>query len=235
MADGLYGPFTDGPPYYGIHRCLASLGRVLPPDEALRLADLAEPGAAGRIAAATEDLAIDVLVNNAGFGYAGRFDAQEGERLRDLVQVNCMAPVELTSHYLPAMRARGRGAVIFTGSVAGLQPLPLHALYSASKAFDNILGEALWGELRGTGVDVLVLEPGSTETEFQSVAGEIPHAGQTAEEVVETALEALGRQPSVIAGWDNWIRATASRILPRSLLTVVAGDVIRRQTPEERR
>ena len=61
----------------------------------------------------------------------------------------------------------GRGALIFTGSVAGSQPLPLHAVYSATKVFDNFLGEALWGELQGTGIDSLSLLPGSTETEFQ--------------------------------------------------------------------
>ncbi len=199
-------------------------------------ADLADPAAGERIAGETADLEVGVLVNNAGFGYAGRFDGQETERLRELVQVNCAAPVELTSRLLPAMRERGRGAVIFTGSVAGSQPLPLHALYSASKAFDNLLGEALWGELRGTGVDVLSLLPGSTETEFQDVAGEIPHPGQSAEEVVETALDALGRQPSVISGAFNWLRANAAvRLLPRSLLTLIAGRVIAAQTPPDRR
>jgi short-subunit dehydrogenase len=68
--------------------------------------------------------------------------------------------------------------------VAGCQPLPLHALYAATKSFDNLLGEALWGELRGTGVDVLVLEPGSTETEFQATSGEIAHAGESPAKVV---------------------------------------------------
>lgn len=200
------------------------------------VADLAQEGAAERIAAATEDLEIGILVNNAGFGFAGRFDGQDTARLKELVQVNCMAPVELTSRYLPAMRQRGRGAVIFTGSVAGNQPLPLHALYSASKAFDNLLGEALWGELRGTGVDVLSLLPGATDTEFQAVAGEIPHPGESPEEVVATALEALGRQPSVISGWLNWLRSNlGNRLLPRSVVTLVAGRVVEGYTPPERR
>jgi len=82
-------------------------------------------------------------VNNAGFGYAGRFDKLATERLRAMVRVNCEAPVVLTSRILPSMVQRGRGAVIIVGSVAGRQPLPLHALYSATKAFDQILGEAL--------------------------------------------------------------------------------------------
>ena len=185
---------------------------------------------------ATRDLPLAILVNNAGLGYAGRFDKQDPEQLRRLVQVNCLAPVELTSQLLPPMRERGRGAVIFTGSVAGCLPLPLHALYSATKAFDNTLGEALWGELHGSGVDVLALEPGATETEFQSVAGEVPHPGETPAQVVENALAALGRQPSVMSGWLNWLRANAGfRLLPRSLLAVLARGVVERQTPPERR
>ncbi len=187
------------------------------------------------IAAAREvDLAI--LVNNAGVGYSGRFDRQDPERLTALVQLNCVAPVALTAALLPMLRERGRGAVIFTGSVAGCQPLPLHAVYAASKSFDNLLAEGLWGELRGSGIDVLALEPGSTETEFQAVAEELPHAGETAEQVVAVALRALGRQPSVVSGTFNWLRANAAaRLAPRPLLTLVAKEVMERQTPEAMR
>jgi hypothetical protein len=199
------------------------------------VADLAEPRGADRLADAVEDLEIAVLVNNAGFGYAGRFDKLDTERLRSLVHVNCVAPVVLTSRMLPKMRARGRGAVIITGSVAGHQPLPRLAAYSASKAFDRLLGEALWGEYRGTGIDVLVLEPGPTDTEFQAVAGEIPHPGEPADRVVEIALDALGRQPSVVSGWFNWARGQASRLLPRSTMALVAGGVTERFTPAEMR
>lgn len=199
-------------------------------------ADLAAPEGAERVVAAVSELEIALLVNNAGFGYAGRFDLQETGRLREMVQVNCLTPVVLTSRLLPAMRARGRGAVIFTGSVSGRQPLPLHALYSATKAFDLHLGEALWAELQGSGVDVLVLEPGSTETEFQQVAREVPHAGADAREVAQAALDALGRQPSVIPGWFDWLRANAAqRLAPRAVVALAAKRVMQAQTPPEMR
>jgi hypothetical protein len=198
--------------------------------------DLAAPEGAERLAAAVSDLEIGVLVNNAGVGLAGRFEGQEVARLREMVQVNCTAPMELTRRLLPGMRARGRGAVVFTGSQAARQPLPLHAVYAATKAFDGFLGEALWAELRGSGVDVLVVEPGSTETEFQQVAGEIPHAGQPPEEVVAVALERLGRQPSVSTRWLHWLRGNAGmRLLPRSLLVLAAGSYTEKQTPPDRR
>lgn len=198
--------------------------------------DLATPEGVRQCLAAVEHVDLGILVNNAGVGYSGRFDLQSPERLSAMVQLNCAAPVALTAELLPKLRARGRGAVIFTGSVAGSQPLPLHALYAATKSFDNLLGEALWGELRGTGVDVLVLEPGSTETEFQATAGELAHEGETAEKVVRVALRALGQQPSVVSGAFNWLRANgAMRLLPRSLLALVAKDVMARQTPPELR
>jgi short-subunit dehydrogenase len=200
-------------------------------------ADLAAPDGADRLAAAVADLPIAILVNNAGFGYAGRFDKLETERLRAMVRVNCEVPVVLTSRILPGMIKRGRGAVIIVGSVAGRQPLPLHAVYSATKGFDLLFGEGLWGELRGTGIDALVIEPGPTATEFQAVAGEAVGAdhGEPAENVVRVALGALGRKPSVISGWFNWARANAIRLVPRSTAAIIAKKVVQGQTPPELR
>jgi len=200
------------------------------------VADLATTDGADRVAQAVADLEVGVLVNNAGVGLAGRFDKLDPGMLREQVLLNCLAPTLLTRHLLPAMRARGRGAVVFTGSIAGRQPLPLHAVYSATKSFDLLLGEALWSECREAGVDVLVLEPGSTETEFQAVAGEIAHPGEKPADVVRVALEALGRQPSVISGWFNWLRANlAQRLAPRDLVLSIARGVVEKQTPLEKR
>jgi short-subunit dehydrogenase len=198
--------------------------------------DLSVPGTAERLAESVADLPVAIIVNNAGFGYAGRFDKLDPERLRAMVEVNCVAPVALTRRLLPAMLERGRGAVVITGSVAGRQPLPLHGVYSATKAFDLLFGEALYVELRDKGVDVVVLEPGSTATEFQAVAGEIAHEGEAPERVVEAALAALGDTPSVVPGWFDWLRANAAaRLAPRRLVAYVARDVIARQTPDEMR
>jgi hypothetical protein len=198
--------------------------------------DLAAAEGPQRLTQAVADLEIGIAVNNAGFGLAGRFERQDAERLREMVQLNCLAPLLLTRELLPSMRERGRGAVIFTGSIAAKQPLPLHGVYAATKVFDGFLGEALWAEMRGSGVDVLVVEPGPTETEFQAVAGEIAHAGQSPDEVVAIALEALGRQPSIATRWLDWLRGNAGmRLMPRSLLALAAKDFIARQTPPELR
>ena len=189
--------------------------------------DLATDAGVRTLLAAQAELEIAVLINNAGAGYVGRFHEQDAARLSAMVQLNCAAPVALTAALLPKLVARKRGAVIFTGSVSGSQPLPLHALYSATQVFDNFLGESLWGELQGTGVDVLSLLPGSTDTEFASAADELPHHGASPADVVRDALRALGHQPSVINGWFNWLRANAGmRLLPRSVLALTAKGVI---------
>jgi hypothetical protein len=199
------------------------------------VADLEDPAGPEHVVEAVRDLEIAVLANNAGYGYSGRFDLQETDRLRRMVLVNCVAPVVLASRFLPRMRERGRGAMIVSGSIAGRQPLPRHALYSATKVFDLYLGEALWAELRGTGVDVVVLEPGPTESEFREVAGEVRGRGVPAGPVVAAAIEALGRQPSVIPEWFNWMRATALRFVPRSVTVLLAEQVVMEQTPAEMR
>ena len=198
--------------------------------------DLAATDGADHLAEAVSDLDVSVVVNNAGFGYAGAFAKLDPDRMRDMIQLNCLAPVLLTARLLPKLEARGRGAVIVVGSVAGNQPLPLHGVYGATKGFDRLFGESLWAELRGTGVDALVLEPGSTTSEFHDVAGELAHAGAPAADVVRTALDALGQQPSVIHGWFNWVRAVlAARLLPRSWQALIAKGVVEGQTPTEMR
>lgn len=199
------------------------------------MTDLAEADGVDRLAAAVADLDLGVLVNNAGFGLVGRIENQDPQRLKTMIQVNCIAPVLLTRSLLPALRRRGRGAIVITGSIASRQPLPLHGVYAASKAFDLLFGEALWAELRGSGIDVLVLEPGSTATEFQDLAGELSHKRVPPSEVVADALDALGRQPTVISGWWNWLRAGGTRWLPRSILALVAQDVVAKRIPADLR
>jgi len=197
--------------------------------------DLADPSGADRLCDAVADLEISLVVANAGFGFAGRFEKQDTARLRDMIQVNCVAPVVLAKRLVPPMRARRRGALIVSGSIAGRQAMPRHAIYAGTKAFDQLFGEALWAELRGTGVDVLVVEPGPTATEFRQVAGETHFAGEPASDVVALALDAVGHQPSVIHGWFNWARAKAVAIVPRSLAILVTEDFVLQQTPEEMR
>ena len=195
-------------------------------------ADLATDAGVETLVREIEAVPIGLAVMNAGFGAAGPFADRERERLLGMVRLHCEAPVELIHRLLPGMRERGNGGVILTGSVAAHQGVPLHGLYAATKSFQLLLGEALHFELRDAGVDVLVLEPGVTDTEFQELAGERKLYGDPPSHVVEAALEALGRQAFLIPGWFDWLRANAAaRIAPRGLATAVARDVFEKRIP----
>jgi len=202
-------------------------------------ADLSSVEEIERVARETSELDVAMLVNNAGVGYAGLFDKQVPQRLGTMIALNCTAPVLLTHHVLPRMLERRRGAVVVVASVAGRQPVPLHAVYSATKAFDLLFGEALWAEVRDRGVDVIVVQPGPVATEFEEVAGERrpePASDERPQDCVQVALEALGHTPSVVTGTTmTWIRANAHRFLPRAVITFLAHEFMARQTPPDMR
>jgi uncharacterized protein len=151
-------------------------------------------------------LRVDLLINNAGFGTRGNFLDFDPERDAEMVRVNCEAVVTLTHAFLPAMVERGSGGVITVASTAGMQPLPYETTYGASKAFAISFMEALWMELRGTGVKCTVVNPGPVKTEWQEVAGydentPIPPGMITAERCVKDALRAYDRNKrSVVTG-----------------------------------
>ncbi|MFX0578238.1 SDR family NAD(P)-dependent oxidoreductase [Nocardia nepalensis] len=185
-------------------------------------ADLSVPAEVERLARLLDagDAPIDVLVNNAGFATHGTFVEQDATRLGDEVAVNVGAVVGLTRALLPAMVRRGRGVVLNVASTAAFQPIPYMAVYGATKAFVLSFTEALWGELEGTGVDVLALCPGATDTEFFDVAGESASVGgrQTPSQVAATAMRGLDRRkppPSVVSGIANAWSARLPRVLPR--------------------
>ena len=116
-------------------------------------------------------LSVDILINNAGFGTFAPFaEADLDEQLR-MMQLNVVSLVHLTRLFLPEMIARKRGRILNVASTASFQPGPFMAVYYASKAFVRSFSEALWEELRGSGVTATVLCPGPTPTNFQARAG----------------------------------------------------------------
>ena len=198
-------------------------------------ADLERDGAVERIEQIVADLPIGILINNAGFSMVGRFDRIPREKILGMIRVNCLAVAGLTHAFLPAMKARGRGAIVIVSSIAGYQPIGYAGTYGATKAFDLMLAEALWVENRGSGVDVLALSPGPVDTEFQAVAGEAPHPGASPQSVVEVAFAALGKKPSVIAGAYNKARVWGARLAPRAQVARLAMGVMRGFVPESLR
>jgi short-subunit dehydrogenase len=149
------------------------------------------------IAAATDGIAISLLVNNAGAeSYHGRFLDRSAQELEDCLRLNTLVQLQLIQQFAKRMAAAGRGAIIQVSSVAGHMSLPFMAEYSASKAYQLTLGEALHYELKDHNIDFLTLSPGATKSRRISYGMEPAH-------VVRAALAALGRRPCVIPGWRN--------------------------------
>ena len=196
-------------------------------------ADLAEPSAPNEIFEFSKErgVAVDLLVNNAGFGQYGEFPSVDPRRLLDMVQVNCTAVVHLTRLFLPDMMARRRGDVLIVASTAAFQAIPYISTYAASKAFDLFLAEGLAEEMKPHGIRVCALCPGSTESEFHDAAGHPSHArrrGETAEKVAKTGLRALAAGRSyVISGLGNYLGAHGERLVPRRFVTRIAAGMFR--------
>jgi uncharacterized protein len=176
-----------------------------------------------------DDHALELLVNNAGFGTVGRFAELDPAREDEEIRLNVMALTRLTRAALPGLIARRRGSIINVSSMAGLQPAPMNATYGATKAFVNSFTEALHEELRGSGVGVQALCPGFTRTEFQEragidVSGLPSFAWMVPEAVVDASLAGLARGEVVcVPGFGNRLLATATGALPRALVRRVVG------------
>ncbi|MEV8239417.1 SDR family NAD(P)-dependent oxidoreductase [Microbacterium testaceum] len=144
--------------------------------------------------------------------------------------MNVRSLTALTALLLPRMLSRKRGAVINVASTAGFQPVPHMAVYSASKAYVLTFTRALWSETRGTGVDVLALCPGATDTAFFATAGDAASVGnrRTPEKVVDSALRGLRRgRPSVVDGRANALVAWLAPRLPERLALGIAERSVR--------
>jgi short-subunit dehydrogenase len=193
--------------------------------------DLAQPESPAKIHAITSarDMRIDLLINNAGFGVYGALRSSDFSRQLEMVQVNCAAVVHLTHLFLPGMIERRGGDILILASTAAFQAVPYISVYAATKSFDLLFAEGLAEEVRQFGVHVCALCPGSTNTEFQQVAGQpdrvFRHA-ETAEKVARVGLEALAKGKSaVISGFSNKFSTVSQRLVPRSFVTRMAGKM----------
>lgn len=179
--------------------------------------DLAAADLADRLAAAVAGLEVGLGVYNAAFSPIGNFLDLPLARQLEAVDVNCRGPV-VFGHVLGGpMARRRRGGLLLMSSMAGLQGTAGLATYSASKAFNVTLGEALWQELRGQGVDVLASCAGAILTPaFQKAASRPAPGTLPPEEVARRSLAALGRGPTVVPGGINRLASLVmGRLLPR--------------------
>ena len=170
-------------------------------------ADLADPHTPAALCAELErrGLAVDVLVNNAGYGVPGSLRSQPWQVHADFIQVMMTAPTELAYRLLPGMRKRGYGRIVNIASLAGHVPAPAgHTLYAASKAYLIKFSQALALENRGGGVHVCALCPGFTYSEFHDVTG--------------------SRQ--LVSQMPKWMWMQADRVVREGLAAAERGDAV---------
>jgi uncharacterized protein len=189
--------------------------------------DVSSPTARRRMVKTIADRGreVDVLVNNAGFGSAGRFQDLDLDAERRMVRTNVEAVLDLCSVYVPQMVERGRGAVLNVASTAAFQPIPRQSNYAATKAYVLSFTEGLHMDLKGTGVTATALCPGPTKTEFGEAAGireelfDIPGLVYTAEQMALAGVEAMERgRRTVVPGATNLAGAVGGRLMPRALV-----------------
>jgi hypothetical protein len=181
---------------------------------------------------ARENIDIDVLVNNAGYGMRGAFAEVPSDESLGQIQLNVTALTHLTKLFLQPMIEKRSGKILNVASTAGFQPGPLMAVYYATKAYVISFSEALANELQGTGVSVTCLCPGPTDTEFQGRAGTEASLlkrmrPMTAKVVARDGYRALMKgKPLVISGFRNWLLAESLRISPRRVVTAVSRKIL---------
>lgn len=200
--------------------------------------DLSKPGRADQLFQAVTEagIVVDVLVNNAGFGDQGAFLDSDWERQEKMVDLNILALMRLAHLFGNDMRARGCGRILNVASVAAFAAGPYMPVYFASKAFVLSFSQALGEELRGSGVTVTALCPGTTATGFWAAAGmdatrvfslmraQSPHS------VAELGYRALmAGKPVALHSPATHLANIASRLVPRRLSTWVCGRVLSRR------
>ena len=195
--------------------------------------DLGAPAGPGELARACEGLEVEVLVNNAGYGLAGRFVEMPAAGQLGEVDLNVRALTELSCLLVPGMIARGRGRILNVASTAAFQPGPFLTVYCATKAYVLSFSQALHEELRGTGVTCTALCPGPTKSEFATVSGASAKLfsernTMSAKEVAEIGYRAMQKGASMkIAGAQNRLMAFSTRLVPRAFTARIAANMMR--------
>ncbi len=177
-------------------------------------ADLTQAAAPQALLDAAASHKIGLVISNAGFGLKGEHAANDPAAMSDMLMVNCHAAMQLAHGFIPRLRARGGGGIVFTSSIEGLMGCPYSTAYSATKALVIALGEGLWGELAGQGIDVLTLCPGATESEAAGKQGidiaTLAHV-MPADEVAQLTLDNLGNGPTYFS--SEYYKGNFDRLL----------------------
>jgi uncharacterized protein len=191
--------------------------------------DLSRPDAGEVVAQATHELHVGLLVYVAGLSVVGPFlERPLEDHLRE-IDVNCRGPLVLAYLLGQRMAARRRGGIILMSSLSATMGSALIANYAATKAYNMVLAEGLWEELRQAGVTVTAVAAGAISTpSYQASAPRGSQPIQTPQAVVTEALQRLGSTPQVIPGFSNRLSAFAlRRLMPHTMTIRLMGRVMR--------
>lgn len=175
-----------------------------------------------------QGIAVDVLINDAGFAMQGPFAENDSVTMLNMLQVNIVALTHLTRLFLPPMIDRGRGKILNMASIGSFMPGPLMAAYFASKAYVLSFSEALSNEVQGTGVTITALCPGPTRSRFAARAKltdtrAFQGALMAAADVAREGFDALMKGKSVvITGFKYKLQLLPTPLVPRRLLAFFA-------------
>lgn len=202
--------------------------------------DLLDSGAFDRVVDATKELDIGLLVYNAAFPNAGVFLDRGVELQRSVVTLNCLRPMELTHHFGSLMKARGKGGIILMSSLTAFNGSPYVANYGATKAFNMILGEGLWYELKQNGIDMTVCCAGVITTPnfdegFSAKASLIEPPKMSPEEVARRAAEMLGRKAVFVpGGMNSFLSFIMRRLMSRRAAVKLMAKTVEDLSIEDR-
>ncbi len=216
---------------------LEQLGAQLTRDHAIEVRalplDLAREDSGSVVEAATSDIEIGLLVYNAALSMIGPyFEITLEDHLKEIA-INCRAPLTLSYLLGQHMLKRRRGGIVLMSSLSSSQGSPLVTNYSATKAYNRLLAEGLWDELRQQGIDVLACSASVVSTPgYQSSAprhsGRLSVSAMTPRAVVTETLAALGKQPVIIPGWTNRVaNVILQRLIPHKTAIILMGKVLR--------
>jgi short-subunit dehydrogenase len=196
--------------------------------------DLADSDTPEQICREVSDLEVGLLVYNAAFSAIGPFLEHPMDDHVKEMRTNAFTPLKLTYLLSQPMLSRGRGGIILMSSLSAFQGSPYISTYAATKAFNIVLAEGLWDELRERGVHVLVCVSGAVRTPNYVSSEPVKTGGlgdmtMDPDQVVHKALYALGKHPYVIPGRMNRISSFIMRhLLPRTAAVKLMGRVLKK-------
>jgi uncharacterized protein len=174
-------------------------------------------------------LEVDLLVNNAASVIFAPFEQSDSLKNHQAIMLNVAAIMELSHAFIPAMLARGTGAILNVGSMGSFVPIPYQTVYAATKAFVLFFSEGLWAEYRDRGIRVMALCPGPTRTPGLPTSLVPLEQAPPPEQVVTAALRALEQgRISFMPGFVNRLQVQIlPKVLPRSLMARLVGRTVR--------